>query len=154
MSVEKQLLPEAFLAKELPYKDIRAYLAPFLDELDHFVLHKTFYPISDQVDIHSEEVVNRCAKNGNVKMIKWLFYTGYGYISWKTFDMAKEHECVQTWIRETCPNVLQPLYPMHWRLTHSSIKRQRQDALLHVTYPPKEFIMGLMTGRILKKTKL
>lgn len=147
-------LPKAFLAKELPYKDVRAYLATFLDELDHFVLHKTFCPISDQVDIDSEEFVNRCARNGNVKMIKWLFYTGYGYINWRTFDMGKEHECVQTWIRMTCPNVLGPSYPMYWRLTHSSIKRQREDALSLETYPPKEFIMGLMTGQTFKKTKL
>lgn len=64
-------LPTAFLANELPYKDIRAYLAAFLDECDLYMLQCAISPLFHD-DSRGQLALEDAVRHGHERMVKLM----------------------------------------------------------------------------------
>lgn len=95
-----------FLPHELPYADIRCYLATFLNDFDHFILHKTFHPmsISTRANGDSMDEVNKCACEGKLELVKWLYFTEHSSIGHSTYNCSLPN--VRLWMERTFPKIL------------------------------------------------
>lgn len=70
-------LPDEFLAHELPYKDVRNYLAQFLSIGDLFLLNKAFHPLWKKLPSYeSDSIVLKACYKGQIALIKWFHYSG------------------------------------------------------------------------------
>lgn len=70
-------LPNEFLAQELPYKDVRNYLAKFLSIGDLFLLTKAFWPFCSILHAYeSADFLLEACEKGQLHLLKWFEYSG------------------------------------------------------------------------------